>query len=118
MFNFPPVIAGTLREHYLLLFGSAGAFSMAAGALGAWFGARTAARAAVRALEGSQQRTGLEAEQLRRLAADVEVIGVEVERIAEAQRFAAKLLAERRDEPRDFPTALPERRAPGINTPH
>lgn len=118
----PHLIDGTLREHYVLLFGSAGAFAMAAGALGAWLGTRTAARAAVRALEGAQQRTGLEAEQLRRLAADVEVIGVEVERIAEAQRYAAKLLAERREERReerrDLPTRPAERRAPGVPTPH
>lgn len=113
MHVFPPLLAGTLREHYLLLFGGAGAFAMATGAVGAWLGARVAARAAVRAIEQAP-RSGLEAEQLRRLAADVEVIGVEVERIAEAQRFAAKLLAERRD----YPTALPERRAPGMHTPH
>ena len=114
----PHLIAGTLREHYILLFGSAGAFGLASGALGAWLGARTAARAVARTLDGAQQRTGLEAEQLRRLAADVEVIGVEVERIAEAQRFAAKLLAERREDRRDLPTLAAERRAPGVPTPH
>ena len=110
---FPPLIHGTLREHYLLLFGSAGAFAMAAGFVGAWWGARRATRAAFRKLEATTAEA-LNAGQLRALLDSVEAIGLEVERVAEAQRFVAKVLVERNEA---VPTP-PSRREPNQITPH
>jgi len=92
----PRLINGTLREHYILLFGSATTVSIVAGAVGAWFGARAATRAAIREAE-AKGREALNANHFRELATNVESIGLEVERIAEAQRFVAKVLVDRRD---------------------
>ena len=114
---FPRYFDGTLREHYLLLFGSAGAISLVVGGLaawmGAWWGARRAARRAIEraSLDGSTARVEL---RLEHLAQSVDLIALEVERIAEAQRFSAKLLAERQP----GSGAPPGRREPGVITPH
>lgn len=110
---FPPMIQGTLREHYLLLFGSAGVFATGAGFIGAWLGARSATRAALRQTEEASRRA-LQPEQIRELSNSVEAIGLEVERIAEAQRFVAKVLVERRD----AMPPIPPRRAVGEITPN
>ena len=110
---FPPMINGTLREHYLILFGAAGGVAMTAGFVGAWIGARFAARAAMRQAE-EMRRTALQPEQIRELSSSVEAIGLEVERISEAQRFVAKVLVDRRDALPPFP---PQRSA-GEITPH
>ena len=54
------------------------------------------------------------AERLVRLDGSVDTMAVEVERISEAQRFTAKVLAERA-----APPAIPDRsRAVGSTTPH
>jgi hypothetical protein len=114
---FPPIFVGTLREHYLLLFGAAGAIATVTGFVGAWLGARMAARHAARvAVEQlDSHRAGRpELEELRLLSQSVEAVAIEVERVAEAQRFVARLLAER-GEPK-MP-ATPRRDA-GIITPH
>jgi hypothetical protein len=110
---FPPIIYGTLREHYILLFGAAGAVATGAGFVGAWFGARLAGRSAMRQLDEAR-RTALQPEQVRELSANVEAIAIEVERIAEAQRFVAKVLVERHDA---LP-AIPPRRPASEITPH
>ena len=115
---FPQYFDGTLREHYLLLFGSAGAVAIVVGGLsawlGAWWGARRAARRAAEeaSLLGPGPRLELRLEQL---AQSVDLIALEVERIAEAQRFAARLLAERQS---SSAPAAPARRDPGVITPH
>jgi hypothetical protein len=114
---FPPIFVGTLREHYLLLFGSAGAIATVAGFVGAWIGARMAARQAARTVveELNGRRAGRpELEELRLLSQSVEAVAIEVERIAEGQRFVAKVLAERA-EPK-LPAAA--RREVGQITPH
>lgn len=93
----PPIWNGTLREHYVLLFSAAGAIATLAGSAAAWLGAqvggrrvaREAATEAVRSIEGVTQH------QLAALQHAVEAMAVEVERIGEAQRFSARLLAER-----------------------
>ena len=51
----PRMINGTLREHYILLFGAATTVSIVAGSVGAWFGARFATRAAIREAEAFAQ---------------------------------------------------------------
>jgi hypothetical protein len=97
----------------LLLFGSAGVFAAGAGFIGAWFGARMATRAARRQAEETS-RGVLHPDQIRELSNNVEAIGLEVERIAEAQRFVAKVLVERRD----AVPPIPPRRAVGEITPN
>lgn len=124
MFDWlPPIWNGTLREHYLLLFGAAGAFAMATGLIsgwvGAYLGARSAGKRAVadarRATASGMLSAGADAQlaQLAQLRDAVEAVAVEVERIAEAQRFTARVLTERQH------TAIPPvRRDPGQITPH
>ena len=114
---FPPLFIGTLREHYLLLFGAAGGIATVTGFVGAWIGARVAARGAARAMlaEWEQRRMGRpEFDELRLLSQSVEAVAIEVERVAEAQRFVAKLLSERGD----ARLPAPPRRDVGQITPH
>jgi hypothetical protein len=114
---FPPLFVGTLREHYLILFGAAGAIATVAGFIGAWAGGRLAARgvarSAFRELEG-RPAARMDLEELRLLSQSVDAIAIEVERIAEAQRFVARVLVER-GEPS---IAAPPRRDIGHITPH
>ena len=112
---FPPLLDGTLREHYLLLFGAAGAIALVAGSLSAWLGAHFAARRAVRRAlrEAGIEAPALSREQLAQLVHSVDVIALEVERISEAQRFATRVLVERTVSPVSAP-----RRDPGVITPH
>ena len=110
---FPPYFDGTLREHYLLLFGSAGAIALVVGSvsawLGAWLGGRRALAKALR--EAPHREARLADDGLTQLAESIDLIGLEVERIAEAQRFTARLLSERQ-------TVPPPRRDQGVITPH
>ena len=114
---FPPMINGTLREHYLLLFGVAGAVSMLVGAVSAWFGAQFGARRLMRDLREAQSLSaGENAARFNELKQSLEDVGLEVERLAEGQRFTARVLAERSAA---APPASPApRRAPGEVTPH
>lgn len=113
---FPPMIHGTLREHYLLLFGGAGLFALAVGGIGAWVGAWIGARRASRRVleEMRRERAGLDEARHATLAQGIEAIALEVERISEAQRFATRLLSERAP----APSLPPVRREPGVTTPH
>jgi hypothetical protein len=113
---FPPFFHGTLREHYLVLFGAAGGIALVAGLVSAWIGAYIGARRAARktmleAMAASPARVN-EA-RMNQLADAVDAIALEVERISEAQRFTARLLAERQAPP--VPLG---RRDPGAITPH
>jgi hypothetical protein len=115
---FPPLFVGTLREHYLLLFGAAGAIATAAGFVGAWLGAKMAAHSAARTVVSEldiRRAGGREMEELRLLSQSVEAVAIEVERVAEAQRFVAKLLSERAESRLPGPSSL---REIGQNTPH
>jgi len=111
----PPIFNGTLREHYLLLFGIAGGIGVLCGLAGAWLGARLGSRRVLReVLEGlpSSRQQDLTNDQLLRLSQAVDVMSVEVERLAEGQRFAAKLLTDRA-------ARVPSSdRPPGVITPH
>lgn len=96
---FPPVINGTLREHYLLLFGAAGSFALLTGLFGAWIGAyfggrRGARREIARMNAGASSPVVVEA-QLAELRRGIETMALEMERISEGQRFTARMLVER-----------------------
>ena len=111
---FPPLLNGTLREHYLLLFGAAGAVSIVVGTASAWIGAQFGARRLARRIaEGQSLASGENAARFHELTQVVEGIALEVERISEGQRFATKLLSERAAQPLPAP-----RREPGVATPH
>lgn len=111
---FPAVWNGTLREHYLLLFSVAGSIALGAGFVGAWLGARFASRRMMQELReappGAQQQelTNL---QLSELSNAVDSMALEVERLAEGQRFTAKLLS-------DNARSRLASKAPGVVTPH
>ena len=113
---FPPFFHGTLREHYLILFGAAGGIALLTGLVSAWLGAYVGARRAARKtlLEAiAAQPPQINEARLNQLIDAVDAIALEVERISEAQRFTARLLAERQAPPAPLP-----RRDPGAITPH
>ena len=93
----PQIFNGTLREHYLLLFGIAGGISAVVGfvaaLIGAQFGAKRAARLAA---EEALAHGGLSIDRnFASLVQSVDAIALEVERLSEGQRFTARLLSER-----------------------
>jgi hypothetical protein len=99
--------------------------------LGSYFGARRAVKRAFRdRIEIPSIVTEVRYDELAR---SIDAIALEVERISEAQRFAAKLLVEQRNTSMSAPTvsvptvsaptvataAIPRRdREPGVTTPH
>ncbi|CAN5263825.1 hypothetical protein BH09GEM1_BH09GEM1_25790 [soil metagenome] len=106
----PRLFAGTLRDHYIMLFSAAGAIGVMAGLVGSWIGAYLGARRAVR----TAQLNRIEALPVPQLAAvmqALDAIALEVERISEAQRFTTKVLSERQ------PVVLPRAESRSI-TPH
>jgi hypothetical protein len=116
---FPPFFHGTLREHYLILFGAAGGIALVTGFISAWIGAYIGARRAARKtlLEAmaamAESPARVNEDRLTQLVEAVDAIALEVERISEAQRFSARLLAERH-----APQPPLGRRDPGTITPH
>jgi hypothetical protein len=118
MFDFlPPVWNGTLREHYLILFSAAGGIAVIAGLAGAWFGARFGTRRVIQevldVLPSSTQQEQTN-QQLRGLSQAVDTMAVEIERLSEGQRYAARLLADRGANKFSPPADRP----PGAITPH
>jgi hypothetical protein len=114
----PHVLFGTLREHYILLFGAAGSIALGMGCIGAWVGARFGARAALRRSVAESTYDLATRAEIRAVTDQLDALLLEVERITEGQRFVAKLLAERVDKhalPQGTPGA---RREPGHVTPH
>jgi hypothetical protein len=112
---FPVVWNGTLREHYLLLFSVAGSIALTAGFLGAWLGARFANRRMVQLLRETlptNQQQAMTNAQLDELSGALDAVALEVERLAEGQRFTAKLLAD------NAPSRHVSTRVPGAVTPH
>ena len=106
----PHIFAGTLREHYIMLFSAAGAIGVTAGLVGSWVGAYLGARRAVKAAQVDRP----EAQpimQLGEVMQALDAIALEVERISEAQRFTMKVLSERQ------PVVLPRAEVRSI-TPH
>lgn len=71
--------------------------------------------------ESRALRTGdpaADAARLARIEAMVEDLAVELERVGEAQRYAARLLAERLPAPPGAARALPGEQPPRVVTPH
>lgn len=115
----PRILFGTLREHYVLLFGMAGSISLLAGFIGAWVGSRFGARAAARRGLEDSSATQTRPPELRAIMEQLDAVGLEVERLAEGHRFVARLLSEQRDRPGALPgSATSPRREPGQITPH
>ena len=107
----------TFREKYIVLAGIAGMVALLIGMLGGWLGAYIgglfAARRAVRKsfAEVHQQTAD---PRIASLAISVDAMSLEVERIAEAQRFLVRLLSERETDHLHLPPARPS----GTATPH
>lgn len=117
MMDFLPMhLMGTMREHYVLLFGAAGSIGLMAGFVGSWIGGYLGARRAVRSARLDAPVTqDASRVQLAQLGQMVEAIAIEVERVAEGQRFTTRLLADRMPQtpPPDF-----RPRGPDLTTPH
>jgi hypothetical protein len=117
-----------MRERDALMLVAAAGIALFVGTISAWFGAHFGARRAVKRAFRDRIEIPTIVTEVRydELARSIDAIAVEVERISEAQRFAAKLLVERANTavsapPMNAPTvsaaALP-RREPGVTTPH
>lgn len=108
-----------------MLLVAAGGMALFVGSISAWLGAHFGARRAVkRAFRDRIEIPSIVTEvRYDELARAIDAIALEVERISEAQRFAAKLLVERTNPTLSAPavtaptSAIPLRE-PGITTPH
>jgi hypothetical protein len=124
---FHSVFHGMRERDALLLVAAAGS-ALFVGTLSAWLGAHFGARRAVKRAFRDRIEIPTIVSEVRydELARSIDAIAVEVERISEAQRFTAKLLAERATPTVSVPavtaptvsTAALPRREPGITTPH
>ena len=114
--ELPRLFLGTLREHYVLLFGLASGFGLLFGFVGAWIGSRIGGRTSDRrSLSYDAPELGA-LRQIPEIAGAVDALSVEVERLAESQRFIARALAER---PAQLSQpSMPPRREIGQITPH
>ena len=107
---------GTMREHYVVLFSAAGGIGLMAGFIGSWIGGFLGARRAVRSSQLNVPVSGDATRvQLAQLGQMVEAIAIEVERVAEGQRFTTRLLADRM--PHSSASEL-RPRGPDLTTPH
>lgn len=91
------IFHGALRERDAILLLLAGGVALFTGSISAWLGAHFGARRAVRrAFRDRIEIPSLVTEvRYDELSRSVDAIALEVERISEAQRYVAKLLAER-----------------------
>jgi hypothetical protein len=87
--QLPHLLFGTLREHYVLLFGMASGFALLFGFVGAWVGARLGANVANRRTLDQDSPELQAIRQLPEIAAAVDTLAIEVERLGESQRFIA-----------------------------
>ncbi len=127
------IFHGTLRERDAMMLVTAGGVALLVGSISAWLGAHFGARRAVRRAFRDKIEIPSIVTEVRydELSRSVDAIALEVERISEAQRYVAKLLAERVNAMQMAPTvsttavsappvtapSLPLRE-PGITTPH
>ena len=128
---FHSVFHGTLRERDALILAAAGAVALFTGLFGAWVGAYFGSRRAVKKSFRERIEIPSIVTEVRydELARSIDAIALEVERISEAQRFAAKMLVAR---PGNSAVSAPtvavaaptvtaaamSRREPGVTTPH
>src|SRR5690242_21305647 len=115
-----------MREHdAMMVLAAAGGMALFTGMFGAWVGAYFGSRRAVKKSFRDRIEIPSIVTEVRydELARSIDAIALEVERISEAQRFAAKLLVERTNPTVSTPTvAVPTAaiplREPGVTTPH
>ncbi|HEX6628462.1 MAG TPA: hypothetical protein VF105_10920 [Gemmatimonadaceae bacterium] len=112
--HFPAVWFGTLRDHYLFLFGAAGSIALAAGFIGAWLGSFIGGRSAAKRALTDGTRNFVDQRQIDEISQALDVLTVEVERMTEGHRFIAKLLSDRS---RDLVPPAREKKSEHI-TPH
>src|SRR2546430_10022494 len=91
------IFHGTLRERDAMMLVTAGGVGLLVGSISAWLGAHFGARRAVRRAFRDKIEIPSIVTEVRydELSRSVDAIALEVERISEAQRYVAKLLAER-----------------------
>jgi hypothetical protein len=124
---FHSIFHGQFRDRDAMILLAAGGVALFVGFISAWLGAHFGARRAVkRAFRDRIEIPSIVTEvRYDELARSIDAIALEVERISEAQRFAAKLLVERTaptvpTQAVNAPTvatAIP-RLEQGITTPH
>jgi hypothetical protein len=122
------IFHGTLRERDAMMLIAAGGMALFVGSISAWLGAHLGAKRAVRRAFRDRIEIPSIVTEVRydELARSIDAIALEVERISEAQRFAAKLLVERANAAvttaavvaPTVATASIQRREPGVTTPH
>ena len=125
------IFNGALHEREVMLLACAGGVALFVGSVSAWLGARFGANRAVRRAFRDRIEIPTLVTEVRydELSRSIDAIALEIERISEAQRFAAKMLVERpANGPLSAPTvavaaptvtatAIP-RREPEAITPH
>ena len=94
---FHSIFHGTLRERDVMMLVTAGGVGLFVGSISAWLGAHFGAKRAIkRAFRDRIEIPSIVTEvRYDELSRSVDAIALEVERISEAQRYVAKLLAER-----------------------
>jgi hypothetical protein len=122
---FHSIFHGPFRDRDAMILLAAGGVALFVGFVSAWLGAHFGARRAVkRAFRDRIEIPSIVTEvRYDELARSIDAIALEVERISEAQRFAAKLLVERTAPPVATPPVAPTvaaipRLEQGITTPH
>ena len=124
---FHSIFHGMRERDAMMLLAAVGGIAVFVGGISAWLGAHFGARRAVkRAFRDRIEIPSLVTEvRYDELTRSIDAIALEVERISEAQRFAAKLLVERTNTvstpavaaPTVATAAIPRREA-GVTTPH
>lgn len=123
------IFHGTLRERDAMMLVLSAGVALFVGSISAWLGAQFGARRGIRkALHAQVEIPSLVTEvRYDELARSIDAVALEVERISEAQRYVAKLLAERAAAVPITPTqvvasavttATMPLREPGVTTPH
>lgn len=108
----------SLREKLMIVAGATAAASLLVGFIGAWIGSYWGARRAARkAMQQAMTRPAPAMQGVAELAQSVDAMALEVERIAEAQRFLVKLMSEREAAHVALPAPTVPRAA-GTVTPH
>src|SRR5262245_38099954 len=94
---FHSIFHGPLRERDAFILVAAGGIALFVSAISAWLGAHFGARRAVRrAFKDKIEIPALVTEvRYDELSRAIDAIALEIERLSEAQRFAAKMLVER-----------------------